>query len=156
MLYIGKLVNTHGIKGEVRISSLFKYKNIVFKADNHIYIDDEQLTIISHRVHKNYDMVIFDGYNNINDVLKFKGKDVYIKEDEFEFPSVLNEKLYGKKVYSNGKLVGILKEIVNTGQEVMVIENGKKQILIPYVDEFIKSIDDNIEINAIKGLIDED
>lgn len=156
MLYIGKLVNTHGIKGEVRISSLFKYKNIVFKADNHIYIDDEQLTIISHRVHKNYDMVIFDGYNNINDVLKFKGKDVYIKEDEFEFPSILNEKLYGKKVYSNGKLVGILKEIVNTGQEVMVIENGKKQILIPYVDEFIKSIDDNIEINAIKGLIDED
>ena len=156
MLYIGKLVNTHGIKGEVRISSLFKYKNIVFKTDNHIYIDDEQLTIISHRVHKNYDMVIFDGYNNINDVLKFKGKDVYIKEDEFEFPSVLNEKLYGKKVYSNGKLVGILKEIVNTGQEVMVIENGKKQILIPYVDEFIKSIDDNIEINAIKGLIDED
>ena len=156
MLYIGKLVNTHGIKGEVRISSLFKYKNIVFKTDNHIYIDDEQLTIISHRVHKNYDMVIFDGYNNINDVLKFKGKDVYIKEDEFEFPSILNEKLYGKKVYSNGKLVGILKEIVNTGQEVMVIENGKKQILIPYVDEFIKSIDDNIEINAIKGLIDED
>ncbi len=156
MLYIGKLVNTHGIKGEVRISSLFKYKNIVFKADNHIYIDDEQLTIISHRVHKNYDMVIFDGYNNINDVLKFKGKNVYIKEDEFEFPSILNEKLYGKKVYSNGKLVGILKEIINTGQEVMVIENGKKQILIPYVDEFIKSIDDNIEINAIKGLIDED
>ena len=33
-IYIGKIVNTHGIKGEVRIISDFKYKNEVFKIDN--------------------------------------------------------------------------------------------------------------------------
>ncbi len=154
MLKIGSLVNTHGIKGEVRIKSSFKYKDIVF--NNCIYIDDIKLKITSYRVHKNYDMVTFEGYNNINDVLKFKGKDVYIDENDYVFPGILNESLYGKKVYSKGKFIGFLKEIVGNGQEIMVIQNNNKEYLIPYVDEFVKSIDNDIEVNVIKGLLDED
>lgn len=72
MLYIGDLVNTHGIKGEVRIISNFKYKNIIFKPNNDLYINNEKLKIKTYRKHKNYDMVTFENYNDINDVLKFK------------------------------------------------------------------------------------
>ena len=43
MLYIGNLVNTHGIKGEVRIISFFKYKEEIFKPDNYLYINNEKL-----------------------------------------------------------------------------------------------------------------
>ena len=51
---------------------------------NHLYIDDDNLVINTYRVHKNYDMVTFDGINDINDVLKYKGKKVYIDRNEYD------------------------------------------------------------------------
>lgn len=156
MLYIGNLVNTHGIKGEVRIISNFKYKDLIFKPDTYLYINDEKLKIKTYRKHKNYDMVTFEGYHDINEVLKFKGCKVYINKDDFNFPGPLNEDLYGKKVYNNGKYIGTLKEIINNGGGELLVVNGKKEYLIPYVDEFVKNIDENIELNLIKGFIDED
>ena len=146
MLYIGDLVNTHGIKGEVRIISSFKYKELVFKPRNIIYINDEKLEIKTYRKHKNYDMVTFEGYNDINEVLKFKGHKVYINKEE----------LYGKKVYNKGKYIGELKEIINNGGGELLVVKGQKEYLIPYVDEFVKSVDENIELDLIKGFIDED
>lgn len=156
MLYIGNLVNTHGIKGEVRIISNFKYKDLIFKPDTYLYINDEKLKIKTYRKHKNYDMVTFEGYHDINEVLKFKGCKVYINKDDFNFPGPLNEDLYGKKVYNNGKYIGTLKEIINNGGGELLVVKGKKEYLIPYVDEFVKNIDENIELNLIKGFIDED
>ena len=71
LIYIGDIVNTHGIKGEVRILSDFKYKKDVFKKGNYVYVgyDKDKLKLNSYRVHKNFDMVTFEGINNINDVL---------------------------------------------------------------------------------------
>jgi len=158
MLYIGNLVNTHGIKGEVKIISKFKYKSQVFKKGNNLYIDEEKLTINSYRPHKQFDMVTFNNFNNINDVLKYKGSKVYINKDEFIFPGFLNEDLYGKDVYDKDKKIGILKTIDDSGkQELLVIQNGEKKYLVPYVDEFVKEINEKgIYLNVIKGLIDED
>ena len=157
MIYIGKVVNTHGIKGEVRIISDFKYKEIVFQKGNHLYIDDDNLVINTYRVHKNYDMVTFEGINDINDVLKYKGKDVYIDRNEYIFPDILNEDLIGTKVYGQGKLVGVLSDVIkNVNQEIMIIKNGDKEYMIPYVDEFVKSIStDKIEVDVIEGLLNE-
>ncbi len=158
MICIRKVANTHGIKGELRILSNFKYKDEVFKKDNNIYIDGTKLTIKTYRVHKKYDMLTFDGYNDINDVLSFKGQKVYIDENDYNFSGVLNENLIGLKVYSNDKLIGrVLRVEENAGKELLVIQKDGKEYLIPYVDEFIKKINnDRIEINLIKGLIDED
>ena len=72
-LYIGKIVNTHGIKGEVRILSDFEYKDLVFKVNNKLYLGDqkEEIIINSYRHHKNYEMITFNNITNINDVLKY-------------------------------------------------------------------------------------
>lgn len=156
MLYIGKVVNTHGIKGEVRIISDFKYKKLVFKKGNHLYIDDDNLTINTYRVHKNYDMVTFDGINDINDVLKYKGKDVYIDRGEYVFDDYLNEDLIGAEVYGNGQPLGVLAAIrKNINQEILVVKNEKKEYLIPNVEAFVKTLTpEKIEINVIEGLLE--
>lgn len=155
MLFLGKLVNTHGIKGEVRILSDFKYKKLVFEKGNYLYIGDDKLLINSYRVHKGYDMVTFDGINDINEVLKYKGKKVYINRDEFEFPGMLNEDLIGVSVYECDKQIGMVKEIYkNVNQELLVLDNGT---MIPFVDEFVKSVSkEKIEVKLVKGLINED
>lgn len=157
MICIGKVANTHGLKGELKILSNFKFKKEVFLADKTIYINNEKLTIKSYRPHQKYDMVIFDEYNNINDVLKFKGFKVYVDENDYNFSGVLNEQLIGLEVYENSKLMGIIKDIeMNGGKELIVIERNNKEYLIPYNDEFIKKISDKVEVKLIKGLIDED
>ena len=157
MICIGKMTNTHGIKGEIRILSNFKYKMEVFKKDNYIYINGEKLKVKTHRVHKNYDMLTLEGYNDINEVLKFKGEKVYIDENDYNFSGVLNEDLIGLDVYSNNEIIGkVLRVAENAGRELLVIKKEDKEYLIPYVDEFVKRIEkDKIEINLIKGLIDE-
>lgn len=156
MIYVGDLVNTHGIKGEVRIISDFKYKNIIFKVGSYLYISDNKLKINSYRVHKNYDMVTFEGINNINDVLIYKGKSVYINEDEFVFPEILPEKLIGYEVWNENKLGHVI-EVINTkAHEILVVQKEKGIFQVPYVKAFIKEIKDNrIYINVIEGLINE-
>ena len=80
-VYIGKIVSTHGIKGELKILSDFPYKNKVFVVDKKIIIDDKEYTIKSYRVHKNFDMVTLDDYKDINEVLFLLKKKVYFDKD---------------------------------------------------------------------------
>lgn len=158
MIYIGKIVNTHGIKGEVRIKSDINHKNLVFKIGNHLIIDNESLVINSYRVHKNFDMVTFKDINDINDVLKYKGKNVYIDKLEIKEDILFEEEYIGLEVYSDhfiGKVEYILK---NKIYDILVIKNNDKEYLVPNIDEFIKEIDitnKKIYINEIEGLIDE-
>lgn len=159
LVYIGKLVNTHGIKGEVRIISDFKYKNEVFKVDNIIYIDNTKYKINSYRVHKNFDMVTLSSINSIEDALKLKGSNCYIDRNDYTFDGYLDEDLIGLDVYDKdtykGKVVEILKGVK---YDILVID-GVKRHLIPNIDKFIKKVDlenKKIEIEYILGLDNED
>ena len=78
-IYVGKIVKTHGIKGELCIISDFPYKRKVFVPEKSIILNDKEYKIKTYRPHKNYDMVTFYDYNDINEVLNFLGSDVYIK-----------------------------------------------------------------------------
>ena len=69
LVCVGKIVNTHGIKGELRIRSDFEKKEMVFKVGNKIIIDNEEHIIRTYRYHKIFDMITIDEYTNINDVL---------------------------------------------------------------------------------------
>lgn len=160
-IYVGEVVNTHGIKGELRIISNFDYKDKVFVKGMDIYLGKrkQKMTINSYRKHKNYDMVLLDGINDINDAIAFKGDMVYINRDSIQINGYFDEDLIGLDVISNDKIIGkVLKIIFNKAHKIIVV-NGDKNYMIPYVDEYIKNIDINnktITINAIKGLLDED
>ena len=159
-IYIGKIVNTHGIKGEVRIKSDFKYKKDVFKKDFNIYIGNNKIkqTINTYRVHKEYDMITFNGITNINDVLEYKGLNVYVVREELNIDGILDEDIIGMNVYSDTKEIGLVTDILKSkAHDILVIEKDKKRYLVPYIDEFV-NIDINnkkIMINEIEGLLDE-
>lgn len=158
MIYIGKIVNTHGIKGEVRIKSDISHKDLVFKKGNNLIVDNELLEVNSYRIHKDFDMVTFLSINDINEVLKYKGKNVYIDKKDLKENILFEEEYIGLEVYSD-HYIGIVEDILkNKIYNILVVKNNKKEYLIPNIDEFIKKIDiDNkkIYINEIEGLIDE-
>ena len=147
-VYIGVIVNTHALKGEVRIISDFEYKDRVFKIKNSLYIGDlkSHEEIESYRVHKNYDMVKFKGINNINDVLKYKGKKVYVLRNNLNLKSdeYLESDLIGLNAIFEGKEIGIITDIINNNGYKLIKINDK---LIPLKTNFIEKV--NIEKNEV-------
>ena len=106
-------------------------------------------------------MVTFNNYNNINEVLKYKGEYVFINKEDLELNSnqYLNEDLIGLEVITQNKSLGTLKKIekYSSKYETLVVENNDKRILIPYNFDIIEKIDlDNkkIFVKYIKGLTD--
>ena len=160
MVYVGEIVNTHGIKGELRIVSDFKYKDKVFFEGNKLYLGKRKQKVIidSYRKHKNYDMVKFNDIDNINDAIIFKGDEVFIKREDLDIEGYVDEDIIGLKVYDDNKLIGKVTSIIKNKQEILVVKNRSKNYLIPFVDEFIKNIDLDkkiLNINVIEGLLDE-
>ena len=151
---VGKIVNTHGIKGELRILSKFRHKDKVFIKGNTLYVGKkkEKFIINSYRYHKIFDMVTFEGFTNINEVLKYKGDYVYINEDDLVLENeILSSKLIGYDCFIGEKYVGKIEEVLNEPASD-VLRVGK--ILIPYVKEFIVKIEnDTVYIKDIRGLM---
>ena len=148
-LYIGKIVNTHGIKGELRIKDNLttNQRNEIFKIGSNLIIDEKAYKITSYRVHKDYDMVTFEGFTNINEVLFLKGKKVYKSKDEINLHNgdILDSELVTYKVKTDGGEEGIIKTIEKTGVNYKIIrlEINNKEILVPYHKDFIINIDHN-------------
>ena len=159
---IGKIVNTHGIKGELRILSDFKFKDRVFVQNRRIYIgeDKEEHIITSYRHHKVFDMITLEGFDDINEVLRFKNKDVFVKKTDLSLgkKEFLDEDLINLNIIFNNEEVGYVVAVrqINPKNKIIEAMINNKVILIPYHDDFVKDIDlDNktIELNLIEGMI---
>ena len=161
-IYIGKIVNTHGIKGELRILSDFKYKERVFLENRRIYIGQEHIEEIinSYRHHKIFEMITLKGYNNINQVLKYLQKEVYIKKNDLSLgdEEYLDDDLINLNVIFNNQEIGRVLAIKKVSETNKVIEDiiNEKKTLIPYHKDFIKKVDlvnHKIELELIEGMI---
>ena len=159
-LKIGKLVNTHGIKGEVKIISDFTKKNLVFILGYNLYLGNKKtpMTITGYRHHKMFDMFTFDGIENINEVLKYKGMDVFINKEDLKLPSgdYLIEDLIGFDVIENNRILGKINYLMyNNGNDLLSV-TGENNFYIPIKGNYIKRVilDQKIvEVENAEGLI---
>ena len=155
-VYIGKIVSTHGIKGELKILSDFDFKDKVFVVGKKLIIDDKEYQIKSYRVHKNFDMVTLDDYTDINEVLFLLKKDVYVSKDSLDFNNdeILDSELMTYKVLTNTGKIGIIKEIFKASETNKIIRVlFDKELLVPY--NFIKKIDKDkkeVYVELIDGM----
>ena len=161
-IYIGKIVNTHGIKGELRIKSDFEYKERIFKKGFNLYIgkDKTKEEINSYRHHKEFEMVTFTEYNNINQVLKYLKENVYIVKEDLNLKDdeYLEKELIGFDIIENDKIVGKIVSIEKTSptNKIMEINYKGKRVLLPYHKDFILKLDlqnKKIEVKLIEGMI---
>ncbi len=159
-ILIGKLVNTHGIRGEVKILSKSDFKEERFKKGSKLFLGGIEVTVKSHRSHKNFDLVVFDEFNNINQVEQYKGTEVYVDkallseldEDEFYF-----HELEGLEVFDGDDLIGTVLEVRDMpSSPLLVVKRNDKNVYIPFVEEFIGDISlekGTIQIKVIEGLL---
>lgn len=157
-ILIGKVVGTHGIKGEVKIRSDFSLKNEIFIKGKTLYLGPEKAAVLinSYRYHKIYDMVTLDGYNNINDVLEFKGKNVFALKEDLNNNDYILEDLIGFIVIENNQEIGQVQDIIKNKANTLLQVNGNKSFYIPFCDEYVKKIDSNnkeIIVKNVEGLM---
>ncbi|MBU8877808.1 ribosome maturation factor RimM [Bacillus sp. FJAT-29790] len=165
---VGKIVNTHGIKGEARVISKTDFADERYKPGNKLslFMPESniatELTIKTHRKHKSFDLVSFIGYENINDIEKMKGGILKVaesqlgqlEEDEFYYHEII-----GCTVTTvDGKEVGKVREILSPGaNDVWVIKGtAGKEILIPYIEDVVKKVNVHekmIIIEPMEGLL---
>jgi len=160
-IYIGEIVNTHGLKGEIRINSDFKFKESVFLDKMKFYIgkDKDEVVMNTYRKHKQYDMVTFMDKNHIDEVIIYKNEPIYINRSDIEYEGYLNEDLIGLEVYCEDNHIGRVDSILSTpAHDVLIVKNGNKH-MIPNINEFIKEVDlaaGKLIINYMRGLLNED
>lgn len=154
-VFIGHIVNTHGIKGELRILSDFEKKEQVFKPNIPIYIgkNKEKEEIENYRKHKQFDMITLTGYSNINEVLKYKGQNVYVERNILNLKEgeYLYEDLLGMEIMENKKVLGKIKDIVYNKSNILLYIEGEKNFYIPLNSEYIQKVDVEKGIVETKG-----
>lgn len=159
--YIGDMVGTHGIKGEIRIISDIEFKEEVLKPGRILYIGKEKqpFTIKRYRHHKIYDMVTFEEINDINDVIIYKGDSIYFNKEDVQVDGYFSEDLIGLTVCYQDEAIGTVKNILKSkAHDIFSVIGDKYTCFIPNVSEFITKVDlehHMIEVQNIEGLLNE-
>ena len=160
---IGKIVNTHGLRGHIKVEpwcdgiETFEYLKRVF-------INNMEYKTESVKLQKNLFLLKLAELNSIEKAEILKGKIVYANEDELP---PLPEGVYyikdiiGLSVYDGKKLIGEIVDWIETGSNnVYVIKRPKgKDVLIPAINSVIKEIDienKKMSVNMLEGLMEDD
>lgn len=165
MLQVGVIIDTHGIRGEVKVFPTTDDKNR-FDYLKKAFIDSKeglvQVKINGARYFKNLVILKFKGINDINDVEKYKKcpllvtreDAVPLEEGEYYITDIIGI----NAVSEDGSRLGIIKDVLKTGaNDVYIIQTEEnKEILVPAIKQCILNIDldkKEMKIHLLEGLI---
>ena len=165
-LQVGIISSTHGIKGEVKVfhttDDINRFKNL-----KEVLLDTgkekKTLKIEGVKFFKQFAILKFKGIDNINDILEYKGKGLFVtrqqavklKKDEYFIADLIGLQV----VLEDDTSLGILKEVMLTGaNDVYVIEmENQREVLIPAIKQCILSVDiesNKMTVKLLDGLLD--
>lgn len=153
----GRIVNTHGVAGEVKIEVWLDSPQFMKKCGR-IFIDGAPLKIISAREHKGFLLAHLEGVDDVNAAMRLKGREVRIDRGDAKLPRgayFLQDIIGAAVVDEAGCAVGTLDEIMETPASRIYVVRGEREHMIPAVPEFIRSVDAGrgvITVHLIEGM----
>ena len=167
-LKVGKIIDTFGLKGEVKVYTTSSLKDLRYSKNYVLYIDqgDEKLkvSIKSHKEKdKNIDILSFNEFNSINEIEKFVGKELLaikdsndLYEDEYFYSDLENSLVFDENKNELGKVIRV-NDFNNITNLEVKINSKDKTIFIPFNDFFVKDVNvatKTIIIHVIEGLLE--
>ncbi|MCE5168028.1 ribosome maturation factor RimM [Paenibacillus profundus] len=165
---VGKVVNTHGIRGEVKVFPQTDFPDVRFAQGSELILQHPEtqstlsVTVERSRLHKNMYIVKLKQFDDINDVEKYKGwmlkvseaQLVELPEDEYYYHEIIGCRV----VTDEGEELGVIDEILAPGaNDVWVVKPSKgKPILIPVIDDVLLNVDIEgkvVTVHLMEGLI---
>lgn len=162
----GKIVGTHGIKGEVRIEPWCDSPEFLC-AFKKLYLDEKGQTFIEvkSRPHKNITLAKIKGVDTIEAAEKFRGKIVYINRADITLDEGVNfvQDLIGLEVKDaeNGTVYGKITDVLRTGANDVyeITDSNNKKYLAPVIDEVVEEINVDggfVLVHPMKGIFDDE
>lgn len=164
-LLIGTIVNTHGLKGELKVKPKTHFIEERFSKGNTVYLkyngEMKELQVNQFRIQKDMLLVTFETYFDINLVEAWKGSDLYVDAStlqELDNDEIYYHELYDCEVYDiENNFRGKVVEVIETGANaVLRIQHEDSTFLLPYVKAFIKEVhkkDKKIIVEIIEGVL---
>ena len=165
LLKVGVITTTHGVRGEVKVYPTTDGPERFLELE-YVLLDTgrelRKLEIKNVKFFKNLVILKFKGVDNINDIEKYKGRDLWIpreegqelEEDEYYIADLLGMSV----VLEDGQEFGTLKDVMETGaNDVYIIDSAEHgEVLLPAIKECILDVDlekNVMTIHLMKGLI---
>ena len=146
----GQIVNTHGLRGEVRIVPWADSPDFLLQFST-LYIDGAPVRVQSSRVHKGSVIAKLEGTDDVESAMLRKGKTVQLRRTDAKLPEgafFLADVVGLDVVDEDGHKLGTLKEVLSPSRQQVYVVSGQREIMIPAVPEFI--LETNIEGGYIK------
>ncbi|WEE37297.1 ribosome maturation factor RimM [Lactiplantibacillus paraplantarum] len=169
---VGTLVNTHGIRGEVKVVVVTDFPEERFKVGQQLILFKSPdattggvtVTITKSREQKGLYFLTFKGFDNINDVERYKGWTIKVPAEALhDLPAgeYYYHQIVGLQVVTTAdEPLGTIKEILSPGaNDVWVVqrEHGQSDVLLPKIPQVIKNVDlatGVVTVELMEGLID--
>ena len=165
LLQVGVISSTHGVRGEVKVfpttddvRRFKKLKNVILDTGR----EQLPLEIESVKFFKNLVILKFKGYDNINDIEKYRGKSllvdrenaVKLRKDEYFIADMIGLSVFTE----DGKEFGTLKDVLETGaNDVYIIDSLEHgEVLVPAIKQCIIDVDvenGKMVIHLLEGLV---
>ena len=145
----GQIVNTHGVRGEVRIVPWADSPDFLCRFST-LYIDGAPRRVLSGRVHKGSVIARLDGVDTVEAAMLLRDKTVQINRADAKLPegAFFLADIIGLNVVDEaGQILGTLKEVLSPSVQQVYVVEGEREIMIPAVPEFI------LETNIAGGYI---
>lgn len=154
----GQIVNTHGVRGEVKLTSWCDTPEYLAAIPTY-YIDGAPVKVRAARVHKGSVIAALEGVDDVDAAMRLKGKTICLSRADARLPEgqFFLADLMGLDVVdadSGGKL-GVLEDVLFPSAQKVYVVRGEREILIPAVDEFITEINVDggyIKVRLIEGM----
>jgi len=147
----GKIVNTHGINGEVRILPWADSPDFIAGFER-LYIDGKPIKVLSSRVHKGCVIAALDGVGDIDGAIRLKNKTIQIKRSDIQLEAGQHfiADLIGLHALDaqSGEELGTVADVLSRPANNVYVINGAREILVPAVPDFVEEI--NIDAGYIK------
>ena len=157
-LEAGQIVNTHGIRGEVKVVPWCDSPEFLCQFDT-LYLDGQPVRVITSRVHKSNVLLTLEGINDVNAAMRLKNKILHIDRTGITLPEGRHfiADLVGLEVLDaeTGARLGVIEEVLTPPAHEVYVVKGEKRYLIPAVDAFVKetNVDGGyIRVHLIEGM----
>lgn len=158
-LEAGQIVNTHGIRGEVRIQPWCDSADFLLDIDT-FYLDGKAVKFTGKKVHKTMLIAKPHGIDNANDAALLKGKVLYFNRDDakLENGQIFIDDLKGLEAVNmeTGEVFGKVTDVLKLPASDVYVIKGQGEYMIPAVDEFLKKIaldEGRVYFKLIEGMI---
>ena len=150
----GKIINTHGVKGEVK-ADVYLDSDAFLKTFKRIFIDDREYSLVSVGKVKNFAILNIEGIGDINAAMELKGREFAILRDDAKLKNgsyFLMDIIGFTAVSPDGNRIGEITEVFESPAHNILVIKGETEHLVPAIPEFIASTDMEAETVTVKLL----